>query len=139
MCAPIYGSSNQTSKNHYSVIGQLTPLHSNAGGKAILSVLPDDRIDEILRDNRLQSSTEHTITSETRLRDEIEIIRDRGYAISEGEAVSGVNAIAAPIAVADEIGAVGFHSFDGAKHDDLSVFSEDVLEKAAEISISLQS
>mgnify|MGYP000020604259 CR=1 FL=1 len=55
MCTPIYESSVQTSKIHYSVIGELTPLHSNAGGKAILSVLSDDRIDEILRDNSLNT------------------------------------------------------------------------------------
>lgn len=96
-------------------VGQRRNLHQLAAGKSILAFLPADELDEILERRGLEEQTESTITSEEALREELEEIRDRGYAFNIGESVSGLNAIGAPIR--DEDGyPVGAISISGPAH-----------------------
>ncbi|NGM70420.1 IclR family transcriptional regulator [Natronolimnobius sp. AArcel1] len=78
--------------------GMITPLHSNATGKAILAHLPSERTDEII-DQGLERRTEETITDEETLRAELETIREQGYAVDWDQQVKGMALIGAPIII----------------------------------------
>ena len=78
-------------------IGQRRHLHQLAAGKAILAYLPDDELGAIIGRQGLMEMTENTITDETALHEELEMIRERGYAFNIGESINGLNAVGAPI------------------------------------------
>jgi len=78
-------------------LGQPTRLHANASGKAILAYLPEERAEEILDRRELIALTDNTITDRGTLRDELEAVQERGYAIDIGEGMEGVGGIAVPI------------------------------------------
>jgi DNA-binding IclR family transcriptional regulator len=73
------------------------PLHITASGKAVLAHLPDERVDEIISEHGLERYTENTITDESELYDELETIRQQGYAVNDMEEVEGFRAVAAPV------------------------------------------
>lgn len=78
-------------------LGQSTYLHANASGKAILAVLPEERVEEILDRRGLIALTDNTITDRENFWDELQTVRERGYAVDIGEAMEGVGGIAVPI------------------------------------------
>lgn len=78
-------------------IGRHTRLHYHAPGKAILSELPQDRVDAILEQQGLPEKTENTITDYEDLMEELEEVRARGVAFDVGEAIAGIRSIAAPV------------------------------------------
>jgi DNA-binding IclR family transcriptional regulator len=81
----------------YGRVSKRTHLHRPASGKAILAHLPDSRVRNIVDSYGLPGRTEHTITDEDALFEELAGIRQRGYAISEHEVALGVQSVAAPI------------------------------------------
>lgn len=84
--------------------GVRTHLHTVAPGKAILAHLPQSRVDEILDQHGLTRMTKHTVTDRKQLYEQLERIRERGYAIDRGERMSGMTCIAVPILdVNDEV------------------------------------
>lgn len=78
-------------------LGERFYLHRNASGKAILSMLSDERIEEILVDRGLPGKTDNTITTRERLFEEIEKTRERGYAVNAEERFEGIRSIGAGI------------------------------------------
>lgn len=82
-------------------------MHSTAFGKAILSHLPSDRVEEIIDQHGLPEVTPQTITSRDELFEELERTRDRGFAVDDEERLEGLRCIAAPIRFdSDVIGAI---------------------------------
>jgi DNA-binding IclR family transcriptional regulator len=77
--------------------GNREPLHTVAAGKAILSVLPDERVDEIIERHELVERTENTITDRDELEAELDSIRERGYALNDEENIEGIRAVGAPV------------------------------------------
>jgi DNA-binding IclR family transcriptional regulator len=82
--------------------GEHLPLTITAPGKAILAHLPEERVGGILDKHGFLKRTESSITSRDALFDQVETIRDRGYATEMGEAVNGVRAMAVPIRSEEE-------------------------------------
>jgi len=80
-------------------IGTRSPLHCLSSGKAILANLPEERVAEILDERGLPEETEHTISSESELYEELERVREQGYAINRHEANRGVHSVGAPVVV----------------------------------------
>jgi DNA-binding IclR family transcriptional regulator len=78
-------------------VGARYPLHLGAGSKVILAYLQPDVADLVLRSEKL---SRHQIADVTK---HLVEIRAAGYAITLGERVPGVCALAAPVFVADEI------------------------------------
>jgi IclR family KDG regulon transcriptional repressor len=79
-----------------AALGQSLPAHATASGKAILAFLPESELLNIL-ERGMQQYTKNTIRSvEEYIKDKQEII-ERGYAVSEQEYESDINALAAPI------------------------------------------
>lgn len=88
--------------------GMITPLHSNATGKAILAHLTEERIEEVIETQGLTRLTSATITDEDRLRAELEAVRERGYAVDWDQQVKGMGLIGAPIKINGRLkGSVG--------------------------------
>lgn len=77
-------------------------LHCTGAGKAILAHLPTDRREALLEDHELVELTENTITDRERLREELARTRERGFALADGEEISGVRAVGAPIQSAED-------------------------------------
>jgi len=75
-------------------------LHITASGKAVLAHLPDSRVQEIIDRYGLVRKTKNTITEPEELFDELETIRERGYAVNDEEEITGIRAVAAPIRTA---------------------------------------
>jgi len=108
----IYGAQGKHSVRTYARVGHRNYLHQHAAGKAILAHLPDERIEEIVDAYGLPARTPHTITTVDELWEEIEAIRNRGYAFNLEESVEGLHAIGAPITDKDDI-ALGAISISG--------------------------
>lgn len=77
--------------------GLRTYLHTTALGKAILAYLPESRVEEIIERRGLEQETPRSIDSREKLFNALEDVRDRGYAIDDGERLEGLRCIAAPI------------------------------------------
>lgn len=77
--------------------GHVLPLHAGASAKVLLAFLEPDEIETILKSSPLPRYTERTMTDPDTLRRQLEVIRARGYAMSEGEVDAGVRGVAAPI------------------------------------------
>jgi IclR family KDG regulon transcriptional repressor len=77
-------------------VGQRLPAFSTASGKAILAYLPVEGVRHILSLGMPQH-TEYTITSPEALFEDLNLIKQQGYAISTQEYEEGINAIAAPL------------------------------------------
>jgi IclR family acetate operon transcriptional repressor len=73
------------------------PVHAGASGLAILAFLDDNEIHSVIERTRLTTLMDHTITEAHRLQTEIEAIRQRGYAITQGPRIPGAVGLAAPI------------------------------------------
>ncbi len=87
-------------------VGARTPLHSCAPGKAILAWLPESQQREMLSKLRFKRFTATTITSAKRMRDHLEQVVAKGYAIDDAEGMEGIRCVAAPILTANK-GSVG--------------------------------
>ncbi|MUV56816.1 IclR family transcriptional regulator [Halogeometricum sp. CBA1124] len=84
-----------------SRVGKRMSLHQTAYGKAILAHLPEERISEIIDFHGLPSATKNTVTDSDELRQELEQIRERGYAINDEESTVGLSAVGAPVMLDD--------------------------------------
>jgi DNA-binding IclR family transcriptional regulator len=80
-----------------STVGTRRPIHTVAGGKAILSQLPEERVEAIIDERGLEALTEATITSREVLYEELDAIRERGVAYNRAETIEGLNAVAVPV------------------------------------------
>jgi DNA-binding IclR family transcriptional regulator len=78
-------------------VGQRSPLHATANGKAILAFLPAGERDEILRALALKRYTERTLTTLPALRASLDETRTAGVAVSVDEVVRGAAGIAVPV------------------------------------------
>ena len=76
--------------------GQRLPIHAGAAGKMLLAHLPRRDLDLRLN-GKLPALTATTIVEPKRMLAELARIRRRGWSSDEGEQMSGVHAIAAPI------------------------------------------
>ncbi len=78
-------------------IGAGIAAYCTGVGKAMLAWQSPSHIDEYLQSEPLTPYTAHTITSPEILREELQKIRDNGYAVDQEEALLGVGCVAAPI------------------------------------------
>jgi DNA-binding IclR family transcriptional regulator len=75
-------------------IGRVSHMHTTAVGKAILAEMDDDEVSEVVSEWGLPAYTEHTITDEERLFEEIEEVQRTGLAFNEEEMLNGLTAVA---------------------------------------------
>lgn len=109
----IAGASGKHAVSTDARLGTQTNLHCISGGKAILAHLPRHRVIEIVDRHGLPKRTEETITDMELLLEELETIRNQGFALNRGESIDGIHAIGA--AITDDDGSIaGALSVSGA-------------------------
>lgn len=78
-------------------LGVPRPLHATAAGQMYLSFQPAGELDHILTSIRLTKETSKTITDVAKLKRRIQEVRERGYAMTDGESIEGVTGTSAGI------------------------------------------
>src|SRR5216684_1366164 len=73
-----------------------------AVGKAILAYMTEDEIHEIVKTNGQRQYTQFTITRLSDLKENLRLIRQRGYAVDHQELERGLSGVAAPVLSAHE-------------------------------------
>jgi DNA-binding IclR family transcriptional regulator len=128
-------------KIHRTYAGTRTRLNSTALGKAILSEFSEKQIQSIVDEYGLSSKTENTITDSEELFEELERIREMGYAIDNEERFEGMHGIGVPVMSKpdDMVAAIGLYGpanrlTDTVLHEEIS---ERMLTVANEIQVSL--
>ncbi|MDQ2053825.1 IclR family transcriptional regulator [Halobellus sp. H-GB7] len=99
----VYGRGGDNDIDVNTILGTQVHMHFNSGGKAILAHLPDEEVERIVDEHGLPARTENTITDRERLYDELEQIREQGYALNLSEDLEGIQAIGVPLMVNSEI------------------------------------
>jgi IclR family acetate operon transcriptional repressor len=93
----VYVAQVQPSQNFmrmFTEVGRRAKPHTTAVGKAILATQPDQDVLELLKRSGMDRRTEHTITDPDVFLADLEQVRERGYALDEGEQEIGVRCVA---------------------------------------------
>jgi DNA-binding IclR family transcriptional regulator len=77
--------------------GKALELYAGAGGKALLAYAPVAIRNDMIEKLTLKRITDNTITDKQKLIKEFETIRSRGYALSLGERIPEIAAMAVPV------------------------------------------
>ena len=78
-------------------LGARCPCYSCAPGKAIVAYRPDEELEAIVDRIQFKRFTETTITSRRAFRQELNQIRQQGFAVDRAEGMAGIHCVAAPI------------------------------------------
>jgi DNA-binding IclR family transcriptional regulator len=78
-------------------IGDLCPIHATALGKAIAAHLDAREVEDLLAKGRLPRFTSKTITRRSEVKEELQRVRDRGYALNAEETIEGAILAGAPV------------------------------------------
>jgi DNA-binding IclR family transcriptional regulator len=82
-------------------VGKRIHLHGAALGKALLAFSTDEHVREVIDRRGLPPLTDHTITDEDVLREELDRINERGVAFDDEERISGLRSVAVPLQADD--------------------------------------
>jgi DNA-binding IclR family transcriptional regulator len=121
-------------------VGFATDAYAAAGGKVLLADLDESRVRRMYHGKTLKAYGRRTITSVDDLIEELETVRQQGYAIDDEEYYEGVRCISAPIRAGFK--AVAALSITGSifalTHDRIKTELKDlVVDTAAQISANL--
>lgn len=78
-------------------IGRNIPLHAGSAGKLFLAYMSDEERENLLKETNLDPLTPYTITDMDELHEQMEIIKNNGYALSHREWTIDASGISAPI------------------------------------------
>ena len=98
----LYTEVGQSAVQTGAHVGKRGPLHTSAAGKAILSNYDRDRVESIIDARGLDGVHGGSVTREE-LFEELERVRDRGYAFNRQETTAGVHAVGAPVTADGEV------------------------------------
>ncbi|KWX04790.1 IclR family transcriptional regulator [Carbonactinospora thermoautotrophica] len=127
----------QAPSRHYSMrmfteVGRRVSPHCTAVGKALLALLPPATVRDILARIGMPRQTEHTITDPDVLLAELERIRERGYAVDNGEQEIGVRCVAVAVPNAPTLTAVSISGPEGRMTDQLFERAIPLLKRTAQ-------
>lgn len=77
--------------------GGRVKLHSSGAGKAMLAHLPASELVQVLQAHGLPRATERTLDTPKKLRSDLDLVRERGFAVDDEEHASGLRCVAAPV------------------------------------------
>ncbi len=124
----------------YSQIGKRSPLHCTGVGKVLLCQLSDAEVEEIMEEKGMYKYTKSTIDNLNQLKEELALIRTRGYAFDEVEHEEGIRCVAAPI-YNNKKKIIASISLSGpiilVTHYRMPELTEEILKTAKEISYQL--
>lgn len=124
----------------FTKIGARIPLYCSAAGKVLLAFQPEEKRTSIIEILNFNKFTEKTVTDPTRLKKELRVIKDKGYAFDDEERELGVSCIAAPVFDFDgEVIAAISISGPTSRFDENSkqIFKESLLEITHDVSKQL--
>lgn len=132
-------------ESHHTVrmvprLGKRLPLHAGSGGKAMLAFLTEAQIESVLTQGNLTAFTSATMVNPQMLRDELEKVRRKGYAISMGEWLTDASGVAAPIfgRTGSVIGAVSISGpTSRLTPDRIEEYTDALLQAADDISLQM--
>ena len=78
-------------------IGTPSPAYCTGLGKAILAFLPRQELDDYLNSVVLEPLTPNTIASKQKLIEELQLTRNRGYAVDDEELSHWLRCVASPV------------------------------------------
>lgn len=84
--------------------GDRAPAHASAAGKVLLAALTKEQLRERYPGSRIRGGTAEAMSSRRALEEELEVVREQGYATNLGESEVGLHAVAVP--VRDALGTV---------------------------------
>jgi Transcriptional regulator len=130
----------QKSMKMYTRIGMRKPMYCTAMGKAMLSQMTEEEIEEIWNASDIKKLTDNTIVDLNKLKESLKDIRTKGYAMDEQEVEAGIRCVGT--IVRDYKGEVcGGISLSSSiitfTEDKIEYFSKLVLEYASKISREL--
>lgn len=99
----IYKTGGADAVQTASSAGNREYLHCISLGKAILAHMSERRVAKIVDEHGLPEFTDATISDRAELFEELEAIRDRGYAFDREERIEGLRCVAAPITLQDNV------------------------------------
>jgi len=73
------------------------PVHTIAAGKVLISHLSESELDNLLPNEKIKKKTSHSIGTRTKLKQELKLVRERGYAFNMSETELGLFVAAVPI------------------------------------------
>lgn len=111
----VHVARGENAVKHDSRLGKTFPIHVAAASKVILAHLPENRVQEIIDAHGLTQVTNHSITDPDSLFEELEMIRERGYAYHREEYLDGLLAVGVPILIPGGQ-VIGGMSIGGPKH-----------------------
>ncbi|MBW1721228.1 MAG: IclR family transcriptional regulator [Deltaproteobacteria bacterium] len=119
-----------------SDIGMRLPLLAGAGGRALLSLLKDEEIDEILASGELKKFTDKSCVEKEEYKRQVIRVREEGIALDDEEYIDGIFAFAVPLRIPTNdlqaaIWAVGLKKL--VPDQVISEYSEFLKQAAAEI------
>lgn len=132
-------SSNMDIKIHV-ILGQYFPLTVTSFGKCFMAYMHESELKQIIQKVGLKKFTATTITDENKLKQELEKVREKGYAVSCEEHTPGVVGIASPIfdlsgKVIMSIACLGLSAYTDDKK--IETYGNIVKKIAAEITVAL--
>lgn len=122
-----------------SQVGRRLPVHCTGVGKALVAFLPDEALKSIVARHGLPRMTTHTITDLAMLRDDLALVRERGYSVDHEEIEEGLTCIAAPVRdhTSHVVAAVSTAGPTSRLEPRIDQYSETVVEVARNISLAL--
>lgn len=114
-------------------VGTRVPFYCTASGKMYLSSLDRRHLRSYARAAVMEAKTSATITDADALMEEVQIIRQRGYATDNGEFMEGMTAVAVPILESNGrlVSTLSIHAPDQRLPLDRALGHIDRLQKAA--------
>ena len=128
------------SLRRYTIIGKRLPMHATSLGKAMLSGLSDEEIEDLYPDKKLKILTRKTIPTFDALMAAIRQIRARGWSNDDEENEKGTRCVGAPVLdYRGRIIAAVSLAWDVSVHPDSTWddYARQVMKCAADISLKM--
>jgi IclR family acetate operon transcriptional repressor len=98
ICIDSVTPSQKSSTHHLFVeVGKEMPFHCTASAKVLLAYQPPENIKRIINQKTFQKYTPKTIVDPNKIEEHLLEVRDKGFAICDGELEEGIKAIATPV------------------------------------------
>ena len=81
----------------YRPVGSRLPVYCTSTGKALLAFLPSEQLQSVLASITWERYTDRTLATPEALKENLALVRGRGFADSYGELIPELCAVAAPI------------------------------------------